>query len=130
MRAEEPRAPSGYAYRYPDMGRTVIRFNNGEEVNGSRPIEAVPYWFDAAPDVNVTTDKIAALIARHSLELERNDYAYFELAYTRRTEWMAWICSNCRDDDPDRKVIARGQGATPEEACASALDEASERGAA
>lgn len=40
--------PSGYAYRYRSLGGTVIRFNGGGEVNGSRPIEAVPYWF-AAP---------------------------------------------------------------------------------
>lgn len=38
--------PSGYAYRYRDhSGGTVLRFNNGGEVNGARPIEAVPYWF-------------------------------------------------------------------------------------
>ena len=38
-------APSGYAYRYPDG----IRFNNGREVNGSRPTEVLPYWFDTPP---------------------------------------------------------------------------------
>jgi hypothetical protein len=69
-------------------------------------------------------DAIRKLIARHAEELEQNDYAYFELAYTRRTEWMAWICSNHRDDDPNRKVIAQGQGSTPEEACAAAIDRA------
>lgn len=36
--------PSGYAYRYPDG----IRFNNGREVNGCKPIEVLPYWFRAA----------------------------------------------------------------------------------
>ncbi|MBR8279753.1 hypothetical protein [Burkholderia vietnamiensis] len=40
--------PSGYAYRYRSLGGSVIRFNGGGEVNGSRPIEAIPYWF-AAP---------------------------------------------------------------------------------
>ncbi len=35
-------APSGYAYRY----RDGIRFNNGCLVNGSKPIEAIPYYFD------------------------------------------------------------------------------------
>ncbi|WP_009522290.1 hypothetical protein [Imbroritus primus] len=40
--------PSGYAYRYPHQGDTVIRFNNGERVNEIAPIEAIPYWF-AAP---------------------------------------------------------------------------------
>ncbi|WP_324658311.1 hypothetical protein [Burkholderia thailandensis] len=46
--AAEAAPPSGYAYRYPSLGGTVIRFNSGKEVNGSRPIEAIPYWF-AAP---------------------------------------------------------------------------------
>ncbi|WP_186166495.1 hypothetical protein [Burkholderia gladioli] len=45
--AGEAVAPSGYAYRYPSGDGTVIRFNNGEEVNGSRPLEAVPYWLGA-----------------------------------------------------------------------------------
>ncbi|SAK88031.1 hypothetical protein AWB76_06269 [Caballeronia temeraria] len=66
-------------------------------------------------------DAIRSLIARHAEELEQNDYAYFELAYTRRTGWMAWICSNSRDDDPNRKVIACGQGDTPDEACDAAI---------
>lgn len=41
-----PRKPDGYAFRYPSplSGGTVIRFNGGEAVNGSAPIEAVPYW--------------------------------------------------------------------------------------
>lgn len=69
----------------------------------------------------LTDDPIALLIAKHAEELENNEYAYFEPAYTRRTEWMAWICSNHRDDDSNRKVIARGQGSTPQEACDAAL---------
>lgn len=47
--AEDAAPPSGYAYRYSHHGGAVIRFNNGGEVNGSRPIEAVPYWFAAPP---------------------------------------------------------------------------------
>jgi len=46
----EPVAPHGYAYRYHDIGGgTVIRFNHGGEVNGSRSIEAVPFWLGAPP---------------------------------------------------------------------------------
>jgi hypothetical protein len=46
--------PSGHAYRYPDYrGGTTIRFNNGCEVNGSKPIEAVPYWFAPHPPAPV-----------------------------------------------------------------------------
>ncbi|CDY79430.1 hypothetical protein BGLT_02211 [Caballeronia glathei] len=69
-------------------------------------------------------DAIRQLVARHAEELEKNDYAYFELAYTRRTGWMAWICSNHRDDDRNRKVLARGQGDTPEAACTAANEQA------
>jgi len=50
----EPPSPSGYAYRYRSpFGGTYIRFNGGEEVNGGRPIEAVPYWF-APPSAPAT----------------------------------------------------------------------------
>lgn len=38
--------PDGYAYRYQVFpGGSVIRFNGGEEVNASLPIEAIPYYF-------------------------------------------------------------------------------------
>ena len=65
---------------------------------------------------------LAKVIAIHAEMLQTNHYCYFELAYTRYTEWMAWICSNAREQDPNRKVLLRGQGSTPEEACADALN--------
>lgn len=74
-----------------------------------------------APVTQQPQDAIRKLIALHAGELEGNDYAYFELARTRRTGWMAWICTNLRDDDPSRNVLATGQGATPDEACAAAV---------
>ncbi|EYS89529.1 hypothetical protein CF68_33110 [Cupriavidus sp. SK-4] len=43
------RTPDGYAYRYPGP-YGGLRFNGGEEVNGSRPTEAVPYWLGKAAD--------------------------------------------------------------------------------
>lgn len=58
----------------------------------------------------------------HAELLQGNPYCYFELAYTRKTEWMAWICSKPSADDPNRTVIAQGQGWTPEEACKAALN--------
>ncbi|WP_175796357.1 DUF551 domain-containing protein [Burkholderia anthina] len=60
MQAGESQAPSGYAHRYPHMGGTVIRFNNGGEVNGSRPTEAIPYWFDIAPKWVSVSDRLPA----------------------------------------------------------------------
>jgi hypothetical protein len=67
-------------------------------------------------------EAIRALLGAHELLLEENPYTYFELAYTRQTKWMAWICTNAREQDPYRKVLAKGQGSTPDEACKSALD--------
>ena len=42
-------APSGYAYRYPTMDGSVVRFNHGQEVNGCRPLYAIPYWLGQPP---------------------------------------------------------------------------------
>ncbi len=61
------------------------------------------------------------LVEKHSKLLEDNPYAYFELAYTRQTEWMAWLGSCPKDANPNRKVIAKGQGSSAEEACADAM---------
>lgn len=72
----------------------------------------------------VPDDAVRELLQIHATMLESGPYAYycyFELAYTRYTGWMAWICSNQREQDPDRKVLAKGQGDTPDEACRAAL---------
>lgn len=62
------------------------------------------------------------LLSIHDGMLEENAYCYFELAYTRQTGWMSWICSKPREDDPDRFVLAKGQGSTPEEAALNAFE--------
>lgn len=77
--------------------------------------------------ISAAKDPIRELIALHAQELDQNDYAYFELARTRRTDWMAWICTNLVDNDPGRKVLATGQGDTPEEACSNAIMDYAER---
>lgn len=84
-------------------------------------------------EVALTGDPIRALIAKHA-EMVADDgayphYCYFELAYTRHTAWMAWLCSKPREDDPSRKVITSGQGQTPDEACRAALDVLAKRAA-
>lgn len=73
-------------------------------------------------------DSIARLVAFHADQLEANPYCYFELAYTRQTDWMAWITDRPAQGEPgtaayakSRKVIVRGQGSTAQEACADAL---------
>lgn len=65
----------------------------------------------------------------HQEMLKENHHCYFELAYTRTTEWMVWICSNAKEIDPNRKVLLCGQGSTPEEASINALSNySSEKG--
>jgi hypothetical protein len=41
--------PNGYAYRYPAIDGTITRFNHGQEVNGCRPLYAIPYWLGQPP---------------------------------------------------------------------------------
>lgn len=67
------------------------------------------------------------VMAIHAEILETNYYCYFELAYTRYTDWMVWICSNAREQDPNRIVLLQGQGSTPDEACADALNKYEEQ---
>lgn len=68
-------------------------------------------------------NNLSKVMAIHTDMLQTNHYCYFELAYTRYTDWMVWICSNAREQDPNRKVLLQGQGTTPEEACANALSQ-------
>lgn len=68
------------------------------------------------------TSNLQQLIQLHSALVEQNPYCYFELAYTRQTNWMAWLCSKPREDDPNRQVLAKGQGDNPEQAAESALE--------
>lgn len=56
---KKQRAPDGYAYRYPAQHLdpevqknypTEIRFTHGQEINGYKPIEAIPYFFGVPGD--------------------------------------------------------------------------------
>lgn len=77
----------------------------------------------------VDADPIQALIREHAALIEAGEnYAYFELAYTRQTGWMAWLTdrpgrgeAGTAEHARSRKVIARGSGDTAEAACADAL---------
>ena len=76
----------------------------------------------AAPAVDALAP-VQALLDVHAELLDANPYAYFELSYTRQTGWMAWLTDKPFHGpvvNPDRKVLARGQGDTPAEACAAA----------
>lgn len=63
------RNPDGYAYRYhSQLGGTVLRFNHGEDVNGGRPFEVVPYWF-SPPDLRAF---VAEWVDRFGFLAKRN----------------------------------------------------------
>ena len=59
------------------------------------------------------------LISLHESLLAENAYCYFELAYTRQTSWMAWLCSS--SNPTNRNVLASGQGSSADEAAKNAL---------
>lgn len=68
----------------------------------------------AAPQARADArDAIRELIAKHRAELEHNDYAYFELAYTRRTGWMAWITDKPLIGGPCNQSRPQGAGTRP-----------------
>lgn len=71
--------------------------------------------------------KVQTVLAIHAEMLENNPYCYFELAFSRTTDWMIWICSNAREKDPNRKVLLCGQGSTPEDAAEDALEKFKEQ---
>jgi len=64
-------------------------------------------------------DAISAILAKHSELLESRPHAYFELAYTRATDWMVFMREGRMSEG---RMVANGQGLTPGEACQSALD--------
>lgn len=78
----------------------------------------------AADSVLEDADPIRALIGQHAAILAQNESAYFELCYHRTTGWMSWITDKplCMPPvvNPDRKVLAQGQGDTADEACRDA----------
>jgi len=69
-------------------------------------------------------DPIRAMIKQHAEILNKNDSAYFELAYHKSTGWMCWITDKplCMPPviNPGRVVLAQGQGDTAEDACTDA----------
>ena len=95
-------------------------------VAGSNPAVPATLKWDPHPAAG---DAIRQLLAVHAGLIEAgNAYAFFELAYTRQTAWMAWLCDRPAEGVPgesgfggNRKILGSGQGSTPDEACANAL---------
>ena len=88
---DDPSGADGYAYRYRHInGGTVLRFNHGEEVNGSKPIEAVPFCFKPQPHqipegyalvpIEPTDEMIEAGCALYDSSLRQRYKAMLEVA--------------------------------------------------
>lgn len=102
--------------------RTVSKWLN--EDCGPTPRHEIACLCAALQRQRPIDDPLRALLAAHSEMLVRGPYAhdcYFELAYARYSGWMAWICSNEREDGVDRTVLAQGHGPTLDDACRAAL---------
>ena len=99
MRAEPPQAgwqphavsagalsaPDGYAFRYPDG----IRFTTGEPINGSRPLDSIPYYFESslvAHDQKVRVE----VIEEAAQACEKRAIAYQSISATTSHE-----CEQC-----------------------------------
>ena len=70
LRRERVPRIDGYAYRYATELGDVVRFNDGSEVNGSKPIATLPYMFIDAAKVSPMTEptiSIAGQIAAVSV---------------------------------------------------------------
>lgn len=73
MSAELPQ-PDGYAYQYHDC----IRFNHGQQVNGSSPLKSIPFYYEATMQAfaaALTAEK-DAVIERLTRELEVHRIAH------------------------------------------------------
>jgi len=60
--------PSGYAYCYPTMNGKVVRFNHGQEVNGSRPLYAIPYWLGQPPTARPAIEPVSEVLTDEAIE--------------------------------------------------------------
>lgn len=118
--------PAGYmTFRHEPWGEGHLIFHSTTPVFSGSQLRAAVLADREKRGGNAIRD----LIAKHAELLGESDYTYFELARTRQTDWMAWICSHPSETHPDRKILARGQGETPDAACRDAMADLSYRAA-
>lgn len=53
--------------------------------------------------------------------IDIHPFLYVEIGRTRTTDWMAWL--RTKPKEGEGKLLASGQGLTPDEACEAALAE-------
>lgn len=101
----EARQPDGYAYRYPSgygSGETVIRFTCGQEINGVRPIEAVPYFYGTPPGEQPEAQGGGEEIVGH--KTFNDGHGGFRHEPLTRAEADALI-AHCKSEDERRKAL-------------------------
>lgn len=49
---------------------------------------------------------------------QKNPYLYFELAYTKTTDWMCWLIDK---EGGGKNVLCQDQGTTPDSACVNII---------
>lgn len=118
-RGEEPHVFTA-TNAYAELQEATVDLRHGIELSQALAAQGIP---------GEITCPIQGLIAMHGQLLEVMPHAYFELAYTRTTGWMVWICNKPATGTPgepgygsNRQILACGQGYSPEEACDKAID--------
>jgi hypothetical protein len=107
LRALAERAPAGgephgYAYRYNSpLGGTELRFNGGREVNGGKPIEAVPYWLGAPPSQPVAP--------HFNLAVSPDLQARLDACATLMADWPDYM-KRAAQSAPPSQPVAIGSG--------------------
>lgn len=66
---------------------------------------------DSLPGVKLLFDRHAELVTEADLP-----NAYVEFGYSRYTGWLAWLCSDCSEFNPKRRVLAHAGGETADAA--------------
>ena len=94
--------PDGYAYRYPGI-LGGIEFSGGREINGSRPIEAIPYWLGVPPAAQPAPPTAPAgggLVERVCGEMT-GDYPSIDLSPAAIREVAEWVREQSIFDRPE-----------------------------
>ena len=107
--ADGDRQPSGYAYRYQQFGDSVIRFNGGGEVNGSRPTEAIPYWLGRPSDA-LAARPLLEQVARMGDCIGANTVGQIMAISDRAASWL-------RENPPGQPVAIEPRGCPTPGAC-------------
>lgn len=66
----------------------------------------------------MAADYVMRALSLFETARQKNPYLYFELAYTKATDWMCWVIDK---QGGERNVLFEGQADNPNEACCGAI---------